>query len=148
MRYTKIIFLILITTLITACASNLFVPESQRISTLLTKKNPQKKYYVIYVEAPSGFISKKLAIATLKAGNNSNNIDAIVNFLTSSKNTLVVTGNDDEFTSTTLIQAFNNLKGKTISTSSIVYVGELDYQKELLEAAKKVAISIEFAGNV
>jgi hypothetical protein len=148
MKRFCIFTIIIFTTLMLGCATTEYVPLTKRIAIALTQKNPTANYTVLYIESPKGFISKKIAIASLKLGEESNDMKAIIGFLTSSKDTLAIAGSDAEFTSETTIQAFKKLKGKTLLTNTIAYVGEVELKLELEKVALEAGVKIDFVSEI
>ena len=147
-RFYRLCTIGIIVTLAFGCATTQYVPLPQRIAIALSQRNPTANYTVLYIEAPKGLISKKIAIASLKLGEQSNDEKAIVKFLTTSKDALGIAGSDAEFTSETIIQAFKRQKNQSLTTDVVTYVGEVDLKEVLEKAAQEAGVKIDFAGNI
>ena len=133
--------------LLSGCASTAggtYQSEPQKRIAAVSAKYPEQNVNLLYIDAPHGFIATKLAIASLKAGMDSNNVFAIIDALSKrSGDLLAVAGDDEAFTSATLERALL-AGGQRLVGSTVVYVGGQENQNALTSAAKKADIKVEF----
>lgn len=134
--------------LLSACASttgsSAYQTEPQKRIAAVLAKYPRQEINLLYVAAPNSFISTRLIIASLNAGINSNDVDAIIAAL-SIKNggLLAIAGDNDSLTAATLERALI-AGGKKLSGSKVVYVGGQEDKNTLTSAAETAGVTCEF----
>lgn len=145
MKLTKIVILSLLALAISACATDKHVynQQPQKIFETVNAKYPNEKNTLVFIDAPQGFIAPHLANCAVEKGVDNGKVVAIVSSLALKTSTVIVAGEDESLTGTTLVKALTNNKEK-ISGSKVIVVGAKDTRKELTDLAAQNGVAIEF----
>ena len=116
----------------------------QRIAALM-KAAPNKNYKVMVIPSAGSFISNKIIVASLKAGTDSQSSEYIAGVLSGQNIVrLAVTSENDAVGAATLERAFSSLKAKPSVSHEITFVGEKEYEEELVAKASEAGIKLLF----
>ena len=145
MKLTKIVILSLLALAISACATDKHVynQQPQKIFETVNAKYPNEKNTLVFIDAPQGFIAPRLANCAVEKGVNTGKVVAIVSSLAMKTRTVIVAGEDESLTGTTLAKALSNNKEK-ISGSKVIVVGAKETRQKLTDLAAYNDVAIEF----
>ena len=145
MKLTKIVILSLLALAISACATDKHVynQQPQKIFETVNAKYPSEKNTLVFIDAPQGFIAPRLANCAVEKGVNTGKVVAIVSSLAMKTRTVIVAGEDESLTGTTLAKALSNNKEK-ISGSKVIVVGAKETRQKLTDLAAYNDVAIEF----
>ena len=145
MKLTKIVILSLLALAISACATDKHVynQQPQKIFETVNAKYPNEKNTLVFIDAPQGFIAPRLANCAVEKGVNTGKVVAIVSSLAMKTRTVIVAGEDESLTGTTLAKALSNNKEK-ISGSRVIVVGAKETRQKLTDLAAYNDVAIEF----
>ena len=133
---------------LTACATDKHSVSTnpQKIYDAVAAKYPENKNTLVYVEAPEGFIAPRLANCAVEEGIDNADVVAISSALALKTTTVVIAGDDESLTATTLAQALKTGKDK-INGSKAVIIGAKETQKVLADLATASGVALEFIDN-
>ena len=145
MKLTKIVISTLLALAISACATDKHVynQQPQKIFETVNAKYPNEKNTLVFIDAPQGFIAPRLANCAVEKGVNTGKVVAIVSSLAMKTRTVIVAGEDESLTGTTLAKALSNNKEK-ISGSKVIVVGAKETRQKLTDLAAYNDVAIEF----
>ena len=145
MKLTKIVILSLLALAISACATDkhVYTQQPQKIFEAVNAKYPNEKNTLVFIDAPQGFIAPRLANCAVEKGVNTGKVVAIVSSLAMKTRTVIVAGEDESLTGTTLAKALSNNKEK-ISGSKVIVVGAKETRQKLTDLAAYNDVAIEF----
>ena len=128
-----------------ACATDKHVynQQPQKIFDAVNTKYPNEKNTLVFIDAPQGFIAPHLANCAVEKGVNYGKVVAILSSLALKTRTVIVAGEDESLTGTTLAKALTNHKEK-ISGSKVIVIGAKDTRQELTDLAAYNDVAIEF----
>jgi hypothetical protein len=140
--------LICIFSLLTGCLSDkhAYISRPQKIFDAVNAKYPADKNALVFVDAPEGFIAPRLANCAVEKDVDNGDVVAIVSALALNNSTVVVAGEDESLTSTTLAKALTTGKDK-INGSKIIVIGAKETQKTLTDLATASGVTLEFIDN-
>ena len=115
----------------------------QKIYETVNVKYPADKNSLIFIPAPEGFIAPRLANCEVENGVDNGKVVAIVSALALKTTTVVVAGDDESLTATTMAKAFASSKDK-ISGSKVIMIGAKETQKKLADLAAASGVALEF----
>ena len=145
MKSMQIVMLTLFALAISACATDKHVynQQPQKIFDTVNAKYPEEKNTLIFIDAPQGFIAPRLANCAVEKGINNGKVVAIVSTLALKTRTVIVAGEDESLTGTTLAKALTNNKEK-IAGSKVIVVGAKETRQKLTDLAAYNDVTIEF----
>jgi hypothetical protein len=145
MKSMQMVILSLLVLAITACATDKHVynQQPQKIFDTVNAKYPGEKNTLVFIDAPQGFIAPRLANCAVENGVNDGKVVAIVSSLALKTRTVIVAGEDESLTGTTLAKALTNNKEK-ISGSKVIVVGAKETRQKLTDLAAYNDVTIEF----
>ena len=117
----------------------------QKIYDSVNAKYPTDKNTLIFIEVPEGFIAPHQANWEVEKDVDAGNVAAIISALALKTSTVVIAGEYEALTSTTLARALVTGKDK-ISGSKAVVVGTVE-QKSLTDLASASGVTLEFIDN-
>lgn len=134
--------------LLTACLSDkhAYTSQPQKIFNAVSAKYPAEKNTLVFVDAPEGFIAPRLANCAVEENVNNADVVAIVSALALKTSTVIVAGEDESLTGTTLAKALTMGKDK-INGSKAIVVGAKETQKTLTDLATASGVALEFIDN-
>ncbi len=118
----------------------------QKIFSAVYAKYPADKNSLVFISAPEGFIAPRLANCEVEKDVDSGKVVAIVSALTLKTTTVVVAGEDESLTATTMAKALTSGKDK-ISGSKAIVIGSKETQKKLADLATASGVALEFVDN-
>ena len=127
------------------CASDKHVSavNPQKVFEVVNAKYPADKNSLIFISAPEGFVAPSLANCEVENGVDNGKVVAIVSALALKTTTVVVAGDDESLTATTLAKALAASKDK-ISGSKVIVIGAKETQKKLTDLAVASGVALEF----
>ena len=145
MKMMQILVLSLLALAISACATDkhAYNQQPQKIFETVNAKYPNEKNTLVFIDAPQGFIAPHLANCAVEKGVNNGKVVAITSSLALKTRTVIVAGEDESLTGTTLAKALTNNKEK-ISGSKLIVIGAKDTRQELTDLAAYNDVAIEF----
>ena len=117
----------------------------QKIYESVNTKYPADKNTLIFIEAPEGFIAPHQANWEVEKDVDAGNVAAIISALALKTNTVIIAGEDETLTSSTIARALATGKDK-ISGAKAVVVGK-EEQKSLTDLASASGVTLEFIDN-
>ena len=145
MRKVNFLLFSLFTFMLIACATDKHtqVTQPQKVYDAVSVKYPTEKNTLVFVEAPEGFVAPRLANCAVEEGVDNADVVAISSALALKTTTVVVAGNDESLTATTLAQALKTGASK-ISGSKAIVIGAKETQKTLADLAAFNGVALEF----
>jgi len=145
MKRAKIVVLSMLILAVSACVTDKHVynQQPQKIFDAVNTKYPNEKNTLVFIDAPQGFIAPHLANCAVEKGVNNGKVVAILSSLALKTRTVIVAGEDESLTGTTLAKALTNNKEK-ISGSKVIVIGAKDTRQELTDLAAYNDVAIEF----
>jgi hypothetical protein len=145
MKNTEFLLAILLTLALSACVTDkhAFTVNPQKIYDTVSAKYPAEKNTLVFVDAPEGFVAPKLANCAVEKGIDNADVVAITSTLALKTTTVVIAGDDESLTATTLAQAFKTGTNK-INGSKAIVIGAKDTQKALADLAAVNGVALEF----
>ena len=145
MNLSKIILLTLVFGSLTACATDkhAYNQNPQKIFAAVSNKYPAQKNTLIFIDAPTGFIAKKLAIDAVESNVDSGKVAAISSTLALKTSILILAGENELLTASTLAKALAYDKSK-IAGAKMIVVGANNSQQHLADLAANNDVTIEF----
>lgn len=145
MKIMKIIILSLVVLAISACATDKHVynQQPQKIFDAVNTKYPNEKNTLVFIDAPNGFVAPSIANCAVEKDVNNGKVVAIVSSLAFKTSTVIVAGEDESLTGTTLAKALTNNKEK-ISGSKVIVIGAKETRQKLADLAASNDVAIEF----
>lgn len=118
----------------------------QKIFETVNAKYPADKNTLIFIGAPEGFIAPRLANCEVEKDVDTGKVAAIVSSLALKSSTVVVAGEDESLTATTMAKALTSGNDK-ISGAKAVVIGAKETQKRLADLAATSGVALEFIDN-
>jgi len=118
----------------------------QKIFESVNVKYPSDNNTLIFIGAPEGFVAPRLANCEVEKDVDSGKVVAIVSALALKSRTLIVAGENESLTSTTMAKALTSGKDK-ISGAKAIVIGSKDMQKALADLANASGVALEFIDN-
>lgn len=118
----------------------------QKIFETVNAKYPADKNTLIFIGAPEGFIAPRLANCEVDKDIDTGKVAAIVSSLALKSSTVVVAGEDESLTATTMAKALTSGNDK-ISGAKAVVIGAKETQKRLADLAATSGVTLEFIDN-
>ncbi|MES2547565.1 MAG: hypothetical protein V4575_07635 [Pseudomonadota bacterium] len=130
---------------LTACVTDkhVYKESPQKIFEAVNAKYPTEKNTLVFIDAPNGFVAPRLANCAVEKGINSGKVVAISSALAMKTRTVIVAGEDESLTGTTIAKALSNNKEK-IGGSKLIVVGAKDTKQKLTDLATYNDVAIEF----
>jgi hypothetical protein len=149
MKNTKFLVASLFALTLTSCVTDKHVitTNPQKIVDTVSTKYPADKNTLVFVEAPEGFVAPRLANCAVEDGVDNADVVAINSALALKTTTVIVAGDDESLTATTLAQALKTGKDK-INGSKAIVVGSKETQKVLADLATASGVALEFIDNI
>ena len=148
MKSNKIISIISVFTFsatLIACATDkhAYNQNPQKIFAAVNSKYPTDKNTLVFIDAPTGFIANKLAIDTVDNNVDSGKVAAISSALALKTSTVIVAGENESLTASTLVKALASDKSK-ISGAKLIVIGANESRQKITDLAAYSDVSIEF----
>ena len=145
MKKVNFILLSLLTLAHIACATDkhMQAENPQKIVDAVSAKYPTERNTLVFIEAPEGFVAPSLANCAVEEGVDNADVVAITSALALKTTTVVVAGDDESLTATTLTQALKTGASK-INGSKAIVIGAKETQKTLADLAAFNGVTLEF----
>lgn len=145
MKFVQFLVLSMLALAISACVTDKHVYNQfpQKIFAAVNAKYPNEKNTLVFIDAPDGFIAPRLANCAVEKGVNNGKVVAIVSSLALKTSTVIVAGEDESLTATTLAKALTNNKEK-ISGAKVIVVGAKETRQRLMDLAAYNDVALEF----
>ena len=115
----------------------------QKIYDAVGTKYPAEKSTLVFIDAPEGFVAPRLANCAVEEGVDNADVVAITSALALKTTTVVVAGDDESLTATTLVQVLKTGADK-IKGSKAIVIGAKETQKTLADLAAFNGVVLEF----
>jgi hypothetical protein len=134
--------------LLTGCITDkhTYASQPQKIFDAVSAKYPADKNTLVFIDAPEGFIAPRLANCAVKESVDNGDVVAISSALALKNSTVIVAGEDESLTATTLAKALTIDKAN-ISGAKAIVIGAKETQKTLTDLAAASGVALEFADN-
>ncbi|OQW68260.1 MAG: hypothetical protein BVN34_10380 [Proteobacteria bacterium ST_bin12] len=144
MKLTVVLMSVLALVL-TACVTDkhAYKESPQKIFEAVNAKYPNDKNTLVFIDAPNGFVAPRLANCAVEKGVNNGKVVAITSALALKTSTVIVAGEDESLTGTTVVKALENNKDK-ISGSKLIVIGAKETKQKLTDLATYNDVAIEF----
>ena len=123
-----------------------YASQQQKIFEAVNTKYPADKNTLIFIDAPESYIAQYLDNAMVEDQVDTGKVAAIISALALKTSTVVVAGEDEALTATTLAKALTMGKDKINGAKAIV-IGTKDAQKNLADLATASGVTLEFIDN-
>jgi hypothetical protein len=145
MKNTEFLLASLLALALSACVTDKHATtvNPQKIYDTVSAKYPAEKNTLVFVDAPEGFVAPKLANCAVEEGVDNGDVVAITSALALKTTTVVVAGDDESLTATTLAQALKTGASK-INGSKVIVIGAKETQKTLADLAAFNGVALEF----
>lgn len=145
MKNTGFLLITLLALALSACVTDkhALTVNPQKIYDAVSAKYPAEKNTLVFVEAPEGFVAPKLANCAVEQGVDNADVVAIISALALKTTTVVVAGDDESLTATTMAQVFKTGTNK-INGSKVIVIGAKETQKTLADLAALNGVALEF----
>jgi hypothetical protein len=145
MKNTEFLLVTVLAMLLSACVTDKHVAtvNPQKIYDTVSAKYPAAKNTLVFVDAPEGFLAPKLANCAVEQGVDNADVVAIISALALKTTTVVVAGDDESLTATTMAQALKTGTSK-INGSKAIVIGAKETQKTLADLAAFNGVALEF----
>jgi hypothetical protein len=145
MKNTEFLLVTLLVLALSACVTDkhAFTVNPQKIYDTVSAKYPAEKNTLVFVDAPEGFVAPKLANCAVEQGVDNADVVAIISALALKTTTVVVAGDDESLTATTMAQALKTGTSK-INGSKAIVIGAKETQKTLADLAAFNGVALEF----
>ena len=130
---------------LTACVTDkhAYQQSPQKIFEAVNTNHPTEKNNLVFIDAPMGFVAPRLANCAVEKGVNNGKVVAITSALALKTTTVIVAGEDESLTGTTLVKALTNNKEK-ISGLKLIVIGAKETKQKLADLAALNDVAIEF----
>ena len=144
MKLTIILMSVLALAL-TACVTDkhAYKESPQKIFEAVNAKYPAERNTLVFIDAPNGFVAPRLANCAVEQGVDNGKVVAITSALALKTSTVIVAGEDESLTGTTVAKALANNKEK-ISGSKLIVIGAKETKQKLIDLATYNDVAIEF----
>lgn len=144
MKLTVILLSALVLTL-TGCVTDkhTYKESPQKIFEAVNAKYPAERNTLVFIDAPNGFVAPRLANCAVEQGVDNGKVVAITSALALKTSTVIVAGEDESLTGTTVAKALANNKEK-ISGSKLIVIGAKETKQKLTDLATYNDVAIEF----
>lgn len=144
MKLIVILLSALVLTL-TGCVTDkhAYKESPQKIFEVVNAKYPAERNTLVFIDAPNGFVAPRLANCAVEQGVDNGKVVAITSALALKTSTVIVAGEDESLTGTTVAKALANNKEK-ISGSKLIVIGAKETKQKLTDLATYNDVAIEF----
>ena len=145
MKNTEFLLASLLALALSACVTDkhALTVNPQKIYDAVGTKYPAEKNTLVFIDAPEGFVAPRLANCAVEEGVDNADVVAITSALALKTTTVVIAGDDESLTATTLVQAFKTGADK-IKGSKAIVIGAKETQKMLADLAAFNGVALEF----
>lgn len=123
-----------------------YTQNAQKIVSAVNIKYPATANTLGFIDAPEGNIARYFDNAAVEDNVDTGKVAAIISSLALKTTAVIVSGEDEKLTTTTLARALSTGKDK-INGSEAVVIGTKESQKALADLATANGITLEFIDN-
>ncbi len=148
MKHSHFILTGILVSALSACVTDAhhYTQNAQKIISAVNTKYPAVANTLIFIDAPEGTIARYFDNIAVEDNVDTGKVAAIISSLAVKTNTVVVAGEDEKLTATTLAKALSTGKDK-INGSKAIVIGAKDSQKTLADLATTSGVALEFIDN-
>ena len=145
MNLTNLLAICLLAFGLNACLTDkhAYNQQPQKIVDAINAKYPSDKNSLVFIDAPTGFISPRLAISEVEKEVDNGKVVAINSALALKTATVIVAGENESLTASTLSKALRMSKDK-INGAKLIVIGAKETRQVLTDAAAYSNVTIEF----
>ena len=148
MKLSDFILTGILVSALSACMTDThhYTQNSQKIVSAVNTKYPTVANTLVFIDAPEGTIARYFDNAAVEDNVDTGKVVAIISSLALKTNIVVVAGEDEKLTATTLAKALSTGKDK-INGSKAIVIGAKESQKTLTDLATASGVALEFIDN-
>ena len=148
MKLSHFILTGILVSALSACMTDAhhYTQNAQKIVSAVNTKYPAVENTLVFIDAPEGYIARYFDNAAVEDSVDTGKVAAIISSLALKTSTVVVAGEDEKLTTTTLAKALSTGKGK-INGSKAIVIGAKESQKSLANLATASGVALEFIDN-
>ena len=148
MKHSHFVLTGILLSALSACMTDAhhYAQNSQKIVSAVNTQYPADKNTLVFIDAPEGYIARYLDNAAVENNVDTGKVAAIISSLALKTNTVVVAGEDEKLTATTLAKALSTGKDK-INASKATVISAKESQKVLTDLATASGFALEFIDN-
>ena len=148
MKHSHFILSGILVSVLSACMTDAhhYTQNAQKIVSAVNTQYPAAANTLVFVDAPEGYIARYFDNAAVEDSVDTGKVAAIISSLALKTSTVVVAGEDEKLTATTLAKALSTGKDK-INGSKAIVIGAKDSQKTLADLATASGVALEFIDN-
>ena len=145
MKLIKLFIICVVIIGLNACVTDKhsYNQQPQKIYEAVAAKYPSDKNIFVFIDAPKGFIAPRLAQDAVEKEVDNGKVVAISSALALKTATVIVGGENESLTATTLTKALKLGKDK-INGAKVVMIGAKETRQALTDAAAYSNVTIEF----
>ena len=153
MKHSHFILTGILVSVLSACMTDAhhYTQNAQKIISAVNTQYPAVANTLVFIDAPEGYIARYFDNDAVEDNVDTGKVAAIISSLAVKTNTVVVAGEDEKLTATTLAKALSTGKDK-INGSKAIVIGakgmqDKNYQKVLTDLATASGVALEFIDN-
>ncbi len=148
MKYSHFVLTGILLSALSACMTDAhhYAQNSQKIVSAVNTQYPAVANTLVFIDAPEGSIARYFDNDTVEDNVDTGKVAAIISSLVLKTNTVVVAGEDEKLTATTLTKALSTGKDK-INASKAIVIDAKESQKVLTDLATASGVALEFIDN-
>ena len=148
MKLSHFILTGILVSALSACMTDAhhYTQNAQKIVSAVNTKYPAVANTLVFIDAPEGYIARYFDNAAVEDNVDTGKVAAIISSLALKTSTVLVAGEDDKLTATTLAKALSTGKDK-INGSKAIVIGAKESQKSLADLAIASGVTLEFIDN-
>ena len=123
-----------------------YTQNAQKIVSAVNIKYPATANTLVFIDAPEGNIARYFDNAAVEDNVDTGKGVAIISSLALKTTAVIVSGEDEKLTTTTLARALSTGKNK-INGSKAIVIGTKESQKALADLATANGVTLEFIDN-
>ena len=148
MKHSHFVLTGILASALSACMTDAhhYAQNSQKIVSAVNTQYPAVANTLVFIDAPEGNIARYFDNAAVEDNVDTGKVAAIISSLALKTSTVVVAGEDEKLTATTLAKALITGKDKVNGSKAIV-IGAKESQKSLADLATASGVTLEFINN-
>ena len=148
MKLSHFILTGILVSALSACMTDAhhYTQNAQKIVNAVNTKYPAVANTLVFIDAPEGYVARYFDNAAVEGSVDTGKVAAIISSLALKTSTVIVVGEDEKLTATTLAKALSTGKDK-INGSKAIVIGAKESQKTLADLATASGVALEFIDN-
>ena len=148
MKLSHFILTGILVSALSACMTDAhhYTQNAQKIVSAVNTKYPAVANTLVFIDAPEGYIARYFDNAAVEDSVDTGKVVAIISSLALKTSTVLVAGENEKLTATTLARALSTGKDK-INGSKAIVIGAKESQKMLADLATASGVALEFIDN-